>query len=88
MHIGDDEWGRKLRYKYRDAIEECREEMERLRGSVQSSQVARYEEVRNKIGVLLAQRSQVYWLKEGDTNSRFFFMQWQVRKRGIITLWH
>jgi hypothetical protein len=66
------EWGRKLRYKYRDAIEECREEMERLRGSVQSSQVARYEEVRNKIGVLLAQRSKVYWLKEGDTNSRFF----------------
>jgi len=26
------EWGRKLRFKYREAIEECREEMERLSG--------------------------------------------------------
>jgi hypothetical protein len=89
------EWGRKLRHKYRDAIDECREEMERLRGSMQNSQVSRYEEVRNKMGVLLAQeeafwkqRSKVYWLKEGDTNSRFFHAMASTRRRrnNIMTM--
>lgn len=41
------EWGRKLSHMYKDAIEECRAELERLGGSIQNAQVARYEEVRN-----------------------------------------
>jgi len=82
------EWGCKLRHKYRDAIEECREEMERCRGSMQSSEVSRYEEARTKMGILLAQeeafwkqRSKIYWLKEGDTNSRFFHAMANTKKR-------
>lgn len=39
------EWGRKLQSKYRVSIDECRKELERLRGSVQASQIARYKEV-------------------------------------------
>jgi len=55
---------------------------------VQSAQIARYEEVRIKMGRLLAQeeafwkqRSKVYWLKDGDTNSRFFHAMASAKRR-------
>jgi hypothetical protein len=87
------DWGRKLRNKYRVEIEECREELERLRGSVQTSQVVRYEEVRNRMGILLAQeeafwkqRAKVIWLKDGDTNSKFFHAtSSSKRRRNLVT---
>lgn len=32
------DWGRKLQNKYRVAVEECREELERMRGSMHDFQ--------------------------------------------------
>jgi len=62
--------------------------MKILRGCVQQSQVARYEEIRTRMGFLLAQeeafwkqRSKVYWLEDGDTNSRFFQAMSSNKKR-------
>jgi hypothetical protein len=82
------EWGRKLRSRYRTEIEECRTELERLRCSTGISQHDRYEEVRDRMSNLLAQeeafwrqRAKVYWLKDGDTNSRFFHAMASSRRR-------
>jgi len=54
------EWGRKLRNKYRVAIEECREELEGLGGSNLEIDGNRYEDVRNRMGSLLAQE-EAFW---------------------------
>ncbi|MCH90734.1 endonuclease/exonuclease/phosphatase family protein [Trifolium medium] len=76
QHCTDDmnEWGRQLRNTYRIEIEECRRELEMLRDSDQHMQGTRYEEVRRRMSVLLAQeeafwkqRAKIYWLREGDT---------------------
>jgi hypothetical protein len=88
-----DAWGRQLRNKYRVEIEDCRRELEVLRESELHLQGTRYEEVRKKMSTLLAQeeafwkqRAKVYWLRDGDTNSRFFHATASARrKRNEIT---
>jgi len=82
------DWGRKLRNKYRVEIEECREELECIGSSDKTSDGVRYEEVSKQMGILLAQeeefwkqRAKVYWLKDSDTNSRFFHAMASAKKR-------
>lgn len=60
---------------------------------MQASQVVRYEEVRNRMGILLAQeeafwkqRAKVIWLKDGDTKSKFFHATASSkRRRNLVT---
>jgi hypothetical protein len=82
------EWGRQLRNKYRIEIEECRVELEFLRNSSNDSNHGRYEEVSRRMSILLAQeeafwkqRAKVYWLRDGDTNSRFFHATASAKKK-------
>ncbi|MCH80235.1 hypothetical protein A2U01_0001001 [Trifolium medium] len=82
------EWGRQLRNKYHAAIEDCRNELEGLRNASNHGGSTRYEEVQRKMSMLLAQeeafwkqRAKIYWLRDGDTNSRFFHATASARKK-------
>ncbi|GAU36460.1 hypothetical protein TSUD_166260 [Trifolium subterraneum] len=82
------EWGRRLRNKYRVEIEECRNELDSLRNACTHEDSTRYDEVRRKMSMLLAQeeafwkqRAKIYWLRDGDTNSRFFHATASARKK-------
>jgi hypothetical protein len=81
-------WGRKLRSRYRDEIEECRKELEMMRSNTMLAQSNKYDEVRSKMSRLLAQeedfwqqRLKIYWLRDGDTNSRFFHVMASSKRR-------
>ena len=72
-------WGQEERKKFRRKIEQCTSEIERLRGQYHSDLMAALHKARAKLTELLAQeetywihRSKVFWLAEGDSNTKFF----------------
>ncbi|MCI14076.1 endonuclease/exonuclease/phosphatase family protein, partial [Trifolium medium] len=81
-------WGRRKRMKFKQDVNECSEEMERLRGSQDPATSERYKEVQEKHAILLIQeetywkqRAKMHWLQEGDLNTKFFHMSASVRQR-------
>lgn len=72
-------WGCDLHASFRDEVKACRAQLERLRGCQSDRDVARFDELKDKLIKLLLQeedhwrqRSMVFWLHEGDMNTRFF----------------
>ncbi|KAJ1409361.1 hypothetical protein SESBI_22874 [Sesbania bispinosa] len=86
-------WGRKLRSKYRVAISDCKQRMEELRGCHDTDSIQRYNMLHDKMNCLIMQeeafwkqRAKVFWLREGNGNTRFFHAMANARKkRNVIT---
>lgn len=83
-----DAWGRRLRSGYREEINACRKSIEEIRMLPNGGEDPMLLETRTRLSILLAQedafwkqRARVYWLRDGDTNSRFFHAM-QVQERG------
>jgi ribonuclease HI len=81
-------WGRRKRMKFKQEVEECSMEMERMRGRFEVAESERYKEFQEKHAKLLIQeetywrqRAKMYWLKEGDLNTKFFHMSASARQK-------
>lgn len=82
------EWGRKIQSKYRVAINQCKRDMELARESDEVNTLARYEELRRELSKMLAQedafwkqRAKVYWLRDGDLNTKLFHAVASARRK-------
>jgi hypothetical protein len=81
-------WGRRKRMRFKQEIQECSQEMERLRGCHDSPEFGRFKEVQEKHARLLVQeedywrqRAKMHWLKDGDMNTKFFHLSASTRQR-------
>lgn len=80
-------WGRRLRRKYSDQVQFCRQELKSIRQSNNLNISSNYVEVNKKRNMLIAQeeyyqkqRAKIFWLKDGDVNSKFFHSSSNSRK--------
>jgi hypothetical protein len=81
-------WGRRKRMKFKQEVQDCSEELERLRGSHDLSDSRRYKEVQDVHARLLMQeetywkqRAKMHWLKEGDLNKKKIHMSASARRK-------
>lgn len=81
-------WGRDLALKFRSAIAKCKKELDIFRNRTDADGIQRFDELKTQLLRLLAQeedywrqRAKLFWLTEGDSNTRFFHAAASARRR-------
>ncbi|XP_075481232.1 uncharacterized protein LOC142521946 [Primulina tabacum] len=73
------EWGRKKNRIFKDDIEQCKKDIERLRVSDSEENALGIQKIKHKLTTLITQeelhwkqRAKEYWLKDEDLNTQYF----------------
>lgn len=81
-------WGRQFFHKFREKVKAQKEVVNRLVDCVDDASVKCYFEEKEKLHQLLLheeaywkQRAKIFWLEEGDSNTRFFHASASTRKK-------
>lgn len=74
-----DTWGKALRRRYKEEIKGCKKGLEELRGVEDEKAGSEFVRLQQKLANLVTQeetfwrqRSKVFWMRDGDMNSKFF----------------
>lgn len=81
-------WGRTFFHKFREKLKEYKTQLDDLVDCSDHQSVQKYIYVKEELNLLLQQeesywkqRAKVFWLKEGDENTRFFHSSASARKK-------
>lgn len=81
-------WGRDFFHKFKEKIKEQKSTMERLADKEDSISVQQFLEAKEKLNVLFdqeesywKQRAKLFWLAEGDGNTKFFHQSASARRK-------